>query len=473
MNTATKHSAESVKPATRPNIILFTVHDLGDFTSPYGHPVATPNFERFARQGVVCENHFTQGAVCSPSRGCIVTGCYPHTHGLMGLVHRGWALDTEKVTPLPSLLRSQGYETHLFGFQHEHYDPAKLGYGERHPMKDTHADTVMDSLVPWLQARAAAVGGRGATGSAPFFAAVGTSEVHRMGMNPSGFKDPRYTPVDPASVAVPPWMPDIPEIREDLADFYGCISFMDSQFGRMLDALDAAGLAANTLVVFTTDHGASFIHGKGSSYDGGVKVAQQWRFPGVLPTGKRCSALTAHVDFLPTMFELLGFPVPAQVQGRSFLPQLLGQGGASGPTASCGPTASGGRDYVFGEKNYTNSYEPTRWARNHRYKYIRRGIRSCVFDFLIPELELQRADFRRVKAVWDFYSARRETEELFDLEKDPGELRNLLEDPAYAPALAEMRRALNVHLESVDDPFRFINSDILPMPRDTYREVRP
>ena len=444
---------------TRPNIILFTVHDLGDFTSPYGHPVETPNFDRFAREGVVCENHFTQGAVCSPSRGCIVTGCYPHTHGLMGLVHRGWALDTEKVSPLPRLLGDQGYETHLFGFQHEHYDPSRLGYGERHPMKDTHADTVLDSLIPWLHARAGT--GSGVTESKPFFAAVGTTEVHRLGMNPSGFKNSRYTPADPDSVAVPPWMPDIPEIRSDLADFYGCVSFMDAQFGRMLDILDATGLNENTLVVFTSDHGASFLHGKGSSYDGGVKVALQWRFPGVLGAGERCSSLTAHVDILPTLFALLGIPAPSQVQGRSFLPQLLGT------------DVGGGRDYVFGEKNYTNYYDPTRWARTNTYKYIRRGIRSCVFDFVIPELELQRADFRQVKAVWDFYSSRRESEELYDLRRDPGELHNLLDDPAYTNPLAEMRKALDAHMEAVDDPFRFIRSDLLPMPQDTYRAVRP
>jgi arylsulfatase A-like enzyme len=436
---------------SKPNILLFTAHDLGDFLSTYGHPTPTPNFERFAREGVVCQNHFSQGTVCSPSRGCIVTGCYPHTHGLMGLVHRGWALDTTKCPPLPALLRDHGYETHLFGFQHEHYDPAALGYQENHPSKNHYANHVVDGLVEWLRQRATSGADR------PFFIGAGTAEVHRMGMNPSGFKHEAYTPAAREAVSVPPWMPDIPEIREDLSDFYGAVGFLDRQFGRLLDALDKTGLAKDTIVLFTTDHGASFLHGKASVYDGGVKVALQMRAPGLLPASRRVESLTAHVDLLPTLFELLGLPAPAGIQGHTFAAQARSE--------------SGGRRYVYGEKNYTNYYDPTRWARTQQYKYIRKGLRTNVFDFVIPELEFQRADFRRVRAVWDFYSPQRHTEELYDLAQDPGELKNVAEDPAYAKPLAELRAALDRHLEATDDPFRYLRND-LPMPRDTYAAVR-
>lgn len=435
----------------RPNVILFTAHDLGDFLGTYGHPMATPHLRRFAREGVVFENHFSQGTVCSPSRGSIVTGCYPHTHGLMGLVHRGWALDTVRCPPLPVLLRTMGYDTLLFGFQHEHYDWTALGYRERLAAQGHHADQVVDELSRWLRGRGS---GRGRD---PFFIGAGTSETHRLGMNPSGFKDGRYAPVRPEEVAVPPWMPDIPEIRGDLADFYGCVGFLDRQFGRLLDVLDETGLAAETIVVFTTDHGASFLHGKASAYDGGVKVALQMRAPGLLPAGGRVRALTAHVDLLPTLFGLLGLPVPAHVQGRSFLDQARG--------------GEGGRKHVFGEKNYTNYYDPTRWVRTDRHKYIRKGLRTNVFDFVIPELELQRADFRSLRPVWDFYSPRRCTEELYDLLDDPGERRNRIDDPALGPALADLRGALDRHMEDTDDPFRFLRNGLL-MPPDVYAEVR-
>lgn len=436
---------------SRPNVILFTAHDLGDFVSPYGHPTPTPNLERLAQEGVVFENHFSQDTVCSPSRGSILTGCYPHTHGLMGLVHRGWALDVSRRPALPSFLAAHGYRTHLFGLQHEHYDPACLGYQERHAAENHHADRVVDELLAWLRGRA------GSASERPFFAAVGTSETHRIGINPSGFKHELYAPVDRGRVRVPPWMPDIPEIREDLADFYGCIAFLDRQFGRLLSALDETGLGDRTIVLFTTDHGASFLHGKGSVYDGGVKAALLIRAPGLLPAGRRVGALTAHVDILPTLCDLLALPPSDGVEGRSFAAAARGAGG--------------GRTLVFGEKNYTNYYDPTRWVRTARLKYIRKGLRTNVFDFVIPELELQRADFRRLRSVWDFYSPRRHTEELYDLEKDPGELANLVEDPARSPELAELRAALDRHLEETDDPFRFLRND-LPMPRDAYAAVR-
>ena len=437
----------------RPNILLFTAHDLGDFLGTYGHPVSTPNFERFAREGVVFENHFTQGTVCSPSRGSIVTGCYPHTNGLMGLVHRGWALDVARCRPLPALLGEHGYESHLFGFQHEHYDHAALGYRERHAAANNHADAVVDELSGWLRARASV------RQQAPFFIGAGTTEVHRLGLNPSGFRHELYRPAAPAAVRVPPWMPDIPEIREDLADFYGCVSFLDTQFGRLLDVLEETGLDRSTLVIFTTDHGASFLHGKATVYDGGVKVALQMRAPGLLPAGRRVSSLTAHVDIVPSLFELAGLPAPTQLQGRSFAAQIRGEG-------------EGSREHVFGEKNYTNYFDPVRWVRTRRMKYIRKGLRTCVFDFVIPELELQRADFRRLKSVWDFYSSRREAEELYDLERDPGELHSVMDDPAYGGKLSELRAALDRHLEATDDHFRFLSSGILPMPRDTYAAVR-
>jgi N-sulfoglucosamine sulfohydrolase len=435
----------------RPNVILFTVHDLGDFPAPYGHPTPTPNLERFAREGTVFENHFSQGTVCSPSRGSIVTGCYPHTNGLMGLVHRGWSLDVSRCPALPALLATHGYRTHLFGLQHEHFDAAALGYQERHAAPSHHADHVVDGLVAWLR--------EAATGAAagPFFAGVGTSETHRLGMNPSGFRNERYHPFDSDRVLVPPWMPDIPEIREDLADFYGCVAFLDRQFGRLLSALDETGLSDGTVVLFTTDHGASFLHGKGSAYDGGVKTALLIRAPGLLAAGRRVGALTAHVDILPTLFELIGLPLPAGVQGQSFAAQARGEGG--------------GRRFVFGEKNYTNYYDPVRWVRTGRFKYIRKGLRTNVFDFVIPELELQRADFRRLRTVWDFYSPRRHTEELYDLESDPGELRNLVEDDTRSTVLAELRSELDRHLEQTDDPFRHLRND-LALPRDTYEAVR-
>jgi len=434
----------------RPNVVIITCHDLGDYLRCYGTPVRTPNLDAVAAQGAVFANHFSSGSVCSPSRGSIMTGCYPHTNGLMGLVHRGWELDVERCPPLPVLLGEAGYETHLFGFQHEHWDAARLGYQHLHPAPHNHCEEVTPVFTEWLRSSAAA--------SRPFAASVGFSETHRMGLKPSHFKRDVYEPADPAEVRVPPYLPDIPEVRRDLADFYGAINLVDKMVGRILEALDRAGLARDTLLIFTTDHGASFMHSKATLYDGGTKVALLMRWPGSIAAGLRCPNLTSHVDVLPTLLELLGLPVPDHVEGRSFAAAARGN-------------STDARPYVFAEKNYTNYYDPTRMARSHDLKYIRKGLRTCIFDFVIPELELCPSSFRSNRKVFEFYSAKRCNEELYDLRTDPGEMSNLAEEPAYEEALRQMRAALDAHLEATDDPFRNLRNDIL-MPQEAYVSVR-
>ncbi len=434
----------------RPNLVVVACHDLGDYLGCYGTPVRTPNLDAMANQGAVMENHFSAGAVCSPSRGSIMTGCYPHTHGLMGLIHRGWELDVDACAPMPTLLREAGYQTHLFGFQHEHWDARRLGYQELHPAAHDYADQVTPVFTQWLRSRT--------DDGRPFLASVGFSETHRWALNPSHFRREEYEPAEPADVEVRPYLPDIPEVRRDLADFYGAVNLVDKMVGRILATLDETGLTDKTLVLFTTDHGASFMHSKGTLYDGGTKVALLMRWPGVVPAGQRCRCLTSHVDLLPTLFGLLGVPVPEHVEGASFADAVKGK-------------RDDGRRYVFAEKNYTNYYDPTRMVRSHRFKYICKGLRTCIFDFIIPELELCPSGFRKNRAVFEFYSARRCKEELYDLEADPGEMNNVADDPGHEVTLNEMRAALAAHLEATNDPFKDLRNDIV-MPARAYESLR-
>jgi arylsulfatase A-like enzyme len=432
----------------RPNILIITCHDLGDFVDVYGHPIGTPSLTAMAEAGVVLENHFSTSAVCSPARGAIMTGCYPHTNGLMGLVHRGWALDTARMPTIPMLLADGGYETHLFGFQHEHYDPARLGYQAIHRRTGrAHCENVAPVFIEWLEGRDA---------SKPFFAAMGFSETHRLDL-PSHFKRDVYEPADPSAVRVPPWLPDVPEVRAELGDFYGAVRHVDRTVGAILDALQRCGAADDTLVLFTTDHGASFPHGKATLYDGGTKVAALLRWPAGAAAGHRVGGLTSHADVLPTLLDLLELPVPAHVQGRSLASAVRGE-------------TDEHRELVFAEKNYTNYFDPARFVRSGRLKYIRKGLATCIFDFVIPELERCPTSFLHSRAVRRFYSARRCREELYDLTADPGELDNRIEDPACAEALTQLRGALDAHLEATDDPFRHLRNDLL-MPEHTYTEV--
>jgi len=380
-----------------------------------------------------------------------MTGCYPHTNGLMGLVHRGWALDTERFPTLPMLLREAGYATHLFGIQHEHYDPARLGYDTIHPViRHCYSEAVSSAFCDWLGSRE--------DDGRPFVASLGFFEPHRFGL-PSHFRrEGVYASADPSEVEVPPFLPDLPEVRAELADFYGAVRHVDRCVGDVLAAIEKAGLAENTLVMFLTDHGASFQHAKATVYNGGTKVAALCRLPGTIAAGHRVTGFTSHVDLLPTILELLEIPCPDPVQGRSFA------------DAARGATAQH-RDAVFSEKNITNYYDPQRTIRTADFRYIRKGLQTCLFDFVIPELEQCPTGFGRNRQIFEFYAARRCTEELYDLRKDPGELNNVIDEAAYAQPLADLRARLEAWMEETNDPFLTIRNDILLHPT-AYDQLR-
>ncbi len=419
--------------ADSPNIITIILHDLGDFLPCYGRiPMATPSIDRMASSGIVLESHFATAAVCSPSRGSYMTGCYPHNNGLMGLVHRGWTLDVDHHPTIPAALRAAGYQSALIGFQHEHYDAGRLGYDVVQTVAPPYAERVAPLAAEWLEGSAAK--------RRPFYLSVGFTEVHRLAMSPSGWRRDAYRPAAPAEVSVPPFLPDVPEVRQELAEFYGAIRHADECTGIVLDALDRSGLADNTLVIFTTDHGMSIIHAKATLYDGGTRVACLMRWPAGIPQPRRITALTSHVDVLPTLCDLAGARLPRAIDGRSFAPLLRGERDAH-------------RDYVFAESDFTNSYAPTRSVRSRDRKLIRRGVRSGVFDYLIPEVELCATDFRKVEAIRSFYSWERWTEELYDLAADPGELRKAAADPAYGADRQRLATALEAHLDGTSDPF--------------------
>ena len=208
----------------RPNILLIVVHDLGTRLGCYGkRAVESPNLDALADRGVRFVNHFATATFCSPSRGSIITGKYPHTSGLMGLVNLGWNLP-EHNTSMAQLLAAGGYETFLFGLQHEVKDVAQLGFRHVPPCASRNcadvAPVVADFLKEWAGANAA-----------PFYARVGFFEVHRFG---DGYRQYQADAPDPGSIEVPPFLEDTPGAREDLAQFHVAIRQMDTGVGTTL-----------------------------------------------------------------------------------------------------------------------------------------------------------------------------------------------------------------------------------------------
>ena len=408
----------------RPNILYMICHDLGQELNCYGDDsISSPRLDLLAREGVMFENYFCASPPCSPSRGCIMTGRYAHSNGLIGLVNRGWSLPTGARTVV-DYLNDAGYHTRLTGIQHSRKDPAEHHYA--HMWRETgSADKVCDAVIEFLGAAAAA--------SQPFYLNAGFGEVHLP------FDRPHYEPAEPGAVNVPGYLEDNPDVRLELARFHGSIAFMDRHVGRVLDALDESPLRDNTVVVFTTDHGAAFPRAKSTLYEAGIGTALIMRFPdaeGWPRGGRRVGQLLNNIDLTPTLLEMAAADVPDQVQGRSFWPLLTGGDYE-------------GQDAIFAEKNFHDSYDPMRCIRTERYKYIMNFserpviplpvdiVRSIASNHLGPEADEPHPP-----------------EELYDLREDPWEQHNLADGTRYREVRDELNARLERWMAETDDPVR-------------------
>lgn len=343
----------------------------------------------------------------------------------MGLSHLGWEYHSEERT-LPMHLSALGYRTVLVGLQHESSDASTLGY---HEVDDLNAEAQYASVVAELAAIRIA---RLAAAGDPFFLSVGMFEPHRP------YPAELYSGVDPQDVVVPPYLPDTAEVREDLAAYAAAVAVADAATGRVLRAIEDAGVAEDTIVVFTTDHGVAFPGAKSTLHDACLEVALIVRVPGA--AAGRTDRLVSHVDLVPTLLDLLGRPIPDGVQGVSFADALHGAGGARP------------REAVFGEKNWHDpqQYDPSRTIRTDRYRLISTwadmpqtplpgDIASSPSAAALPEAERDRV---------------RPRVELYDLQADPAEQRNLAEEPAFARVLAAHLEELHDWQERTGDPLR-------------------
>lgn len=461
------HAARTAGGRVRgPNLLILIGDDhAGGTLGIDGDPRrATPRLDGLARQGVRFDRAFCNSPVCTPSRQSFITGRLPHAVGV-----------TRLTTPLPEdavtlghWLGQRGYDTAAFGKMHFN-NRGKHGFADRLDTPDWERwvrdhpppggdrrrkwRPFVDPADEWLNAacrpfglpapsmesayladRAAEFFGRhqDPARSAPFALVLGFPEPH----SPFKFPDEwagRYRPSDFTA-------PDVSEAdRRDQprvfahltaeqarginAAYYSSLSFLDHQVGRVLDALEASGLAGETIVVYLGDNGYLLgEHGrfeKHCFYERAARVPLILRWPGRLPAGRRVSDLVELVDVLPTLLDLAGQPAPPGLHGRSLLALARGEPGASG------------RDVVVGE--YLENEEAM--ARSSRYKLI------------------EGTGARRRQ---DGYETARPlpgaSERLYDLDADPGETTDLHDRAELAPVVAGLRRALRDRLTSTRRP---------------------
>jgi arylsulfatase A-like enzyme len=321
------------------------------------------------------------------------------------------------------ILRDAGYDTHLFCVQHEARSPERCGYTTDHG-RGICTD-VMDRFVEFI--------GQRTRTDQPFFAQIGFIEPHR----PFTFEN--VSPLPPDEITVPPYLPDIPELREDLVDLEATVAYLDGAFGRILDAIHSSAVAEETMIVFTADHGIPFPRAKMTLYDPGIEVPLIMTVPGV-PGGVTHPQLIPNVDVLPTLLDLLDLPHPPNLQGRSFA--ALIHGGDYEPN-----------ERIFAEKTYHIYYDPMRAIRTTRWKLIANfectPWQECALDYFNNDkcvVEVAKAlnlpDDRTLHPPF----------ELFDLENDSYEQEDLADDPQHEATRDDLIRSLRQWMQDTADP---------------------
>jgi len=398
-----------------PNVLVFICDDLGEADlGCYGHPfLKTPNVDRLAAEGMRFDRMFLTISSCSPSRASILTGRFPHNTGAEDL-HQ----------PLPAgqrtvarALRDAGW--HAFSVGKWHLGAAEKSNWDR--VVECGGDEIAERTVAELRARPA---------GKPFFAWIATWDPHR----PWDEVPPAH---DPAKVAVPPYLPEHPDIRKELAKYYDEIARIDRHVGEVRDELARLGEFDRSVFVFMSDNGMPFPRAKTTLYDSGIRTPFVVRAPGLVPAGTVQKGLASAIDLAPAILELAGLRQDS-MQGRSLLPMLR-------------DARSPGRPAVFAEANWHDFDQFTRAVRTDRYLLVRnyykeRPLWNSVDSIHSPTwraiLSLRREGKLTPSQAYLFQEPR-PFEELYDLATDPHAFRDLAGDPAHARPLAELRILLD------------------------------
>jgi N-sulfoglucosamine sulfohydrolase len=439
----------------RPNVVLIVSddHGRGDLGC-YGNPVIqTPHLDALAADGVRFTNAFCTTASCSASRSVILSGLYNHYNGQYGHEHSYHHFRSfDHVRSLPVLLSQAGYRTARVGKYHVapeqvyKFDVALPG-NSRSPVQ--LADNCRDFI---------------AGGDArPFFLYFCTSDPHRGGGKATGLphqpdrfgnRDQGYPGIeevtyDPEKVIVPDYLPDIPECRAELAQYYQAVSRVDQGIGRLMDVLKKAGRYDDTIVIYLSDNGIAFPGAKTTLYEPGMNLPCIVRTPWQKNRGIACDALINFADLAPTILDFAGaVPSDYGFHGRSFQSVLEREHVDGWDTTYA--------SHTFHE---ITMYYPMRVVRERRFKLIWNIADGLEYPFASDLWEsatwqgnLRRGNTRYGRRTIDAYLHRPKFE-LYDLQSDPHEVVNLADDPKYQDKLNEMKARLKAFQKRTQDPW--------------------
>jgi N-sulfoglucosamine sulfohydrolase len=452
-------SAIASSAIAQPNIVLIVAEDMSPRVGAFGDAVAqTPNIDALAEQGVRYTQVFSASGVCAPNRSALITGVYPQALGTqhMRTVNRDYeAVPPANVKAFPELLRQAGYATG---------NTAKTDYqfGEPFTVWDiNHGNFALPpDLALWRQLPQ----------DKPFFAMINLMSTHEsrlatletqgqgaFGPVIAGLALARAALVsevtDPADVSVPDYYPDVPSVRESIAQHYDNIHYMDGQVGEIMANLQADDLLDATVVIWITDHGDGLPRAKRSVYDSGLHIPMVIRSPANSEAGGIDARLISIVDLAPSILQLAGVPVPDFMQGQGML------------------DSETPRHYVFAGRDRMDQVpDRVRAVRDHRYKYIRNYrselpyFRPLAFRDMFPVMQALWAgnEAGSLNPQQRFYFVSpRPLEELYDTQQDPQELMNLAGQPRHVRTLDRMRGAMDDWLANVGDKTAVDEGDMI------------
>jgi uncharacterized sulfatase len=407
----------------RPNILWISCEDISPHLGCYGDSQATtPNLDQLAVRGVrFTQAHHVHG-VCAPARTGIITGMYPTSLGCNHMRCKGRLPD--HVKPFPQYLKESGYyctnnsktDYNFHWKQAEVWDESsRQAHWRNRPSKDT-----------------------------PFFAVFNFTMCHESGVWPSNHAQrtkrvPKELFHDPDNMQLPAYYPDTPKVRASMARLYDVITAMDMAVGEILSQLEADGLSDNTIVFFWSDHGDGLPRAKRWIYESGThvpliaRIPQKYRSGDYGEPGTTDDRLVSMIDLGPTMLRLAGLAVPAYMHGQPFL-------GDGQPAA---------REYVHAARDRIDErYDMVRMVRDHRYRYMRTYMPwyPALRNIAYAERNAIRQEMRRLYAegslkpeAAQFLEPTRPYEQLYDVQTDPDEVRNLVDDPGYREVLERLR----------------------------------
>jgi arylsulfatase A-like enzyme len=415
------HAVES----HRPNVVWITSEDHGPEMGCFGDDFATtPNVDKLAAKGIIYTRVWSCAPVCAPSRTTLISGLYASSTG--GEHMRSLMPFPKGKQMCPQLLREVGY--YCSNNSKEDYNLADPGRAWNESSKKAH----------WTN-RAP---------DQPFFAVFNSEKSHE-----SKIRTRPHTQVhDPAKVRVPPYHPDTPEVRRDWAQYYDMVSAADADAGKILAQLDADGLADDTIIFYFGDHGSGMPRSKRWLYNSGLHVPLVVfipdKFKALRPpdyqAGSKSERLISFVDFPPTLLSLVGVKPPDWMQGRAFLGQFIAPP----------------NEFLHGFRGRMDErYDLLRSVTDGRYVYIRNYMPHLIYgqhlDYMwqTPTTRVweQMHKDGKLTAAQDIFWNRKAPEELYDLQTDPGEVKNLAASPAHVDIKVKLRKAQQGHALEICD----------------------